>query len=135
MHQKVGPDLGTGQGWSANTPVSYTHLIQSTTSFYKLMRNRGQRAIGDNIETVNMDFSMFEAVSYTHLDVYKRQPQCHTTQVFSLPTEIKILNTSGNSLAKDIDCCKRNTSVPRKGNLFITHYSFHHISYIYKMFY
>ena len=50
------------------TPVSYTHLgtINSVVLTAEYMKNRGIAAKG-------IIFNRYEAVSYTHLDVYKRQ--------------------------------------------------------------
>ena len=59
------------------TPVSYTHLGGDRRG----TRGRRYPAMGGRYGGMRMNFtsSPFEPVSYTHLDVYKRQP-CNVQQ-------------------------------------------------------
>ena len=69
-HEHLGP-LG-------NSAVSYTHLVGDAkvvaTGCNKLDTPFDLLQIGGQVEGLTIDAHYAEAVSYTHLDVYKRQP-------------------------------------------------------------
>ena len=56
--------------------VSYTHLYHVEEVAVDLSENSGDIYKVNRIPTGKKDGKGKETVSYTHLDVYKRQPQC-----------------------------------------------------------
>ena len=83
LYQKYGCNMqfGGDDQWS-NMPVSYTHL---PATHREVLHNAMGYAAANGFAVRGLDFSPVkgpegntESVSYTHLDVYNRQPLCRT---------------------------------------------------------
>ena len=73
--QKIVLELATGTGLIAKNIVSSANHIEATDASPEMIAE----ARRDN-RSAKLHFSVQDTVSYTHLDVYKRQVRCRTSR-------------------------------------------------------